>query len=224
MSANAVQRGCFIVLEGIDGCGSTTQAKLLAERLRERGRDVVLTCEPTSGPVGTLIRKALQRRLVGETPDGPSRFSWATLALLFAADRVDHVKELIEPALLAGKWVVSDRYDLSSLAYQSLSAASEPDVLPWLRDINRFIVRPDLTIVIDVPADVAQERRALRGGSPELFEVSELQRKLANVYAEAERLVPLDALAHVGGVDEPSAVLERILSAVDASLPSVQPA
>src|SRR5688572_29817595 len=109
------QRGRLIVIEGIDASGSTTHGKLLMKALKLRGHDVLLTCEPTSGPVGSLIRQVLQKRVHVMAEHGPRTFSWSTMALLFAADRIDHLESEIIPALRAGTWVVSDRYDLSSL-------------------------------------------------------------------------------------------------------------
>jgi len=206
--------GLFIVIEGIDGCGSTTHAKLLGEAIRGRGAEVVLTCEPSSGPVGTLIRQALQRRLPGPDASTPRHLDWTTLALLFAADRMDHLHSTVVPALRAGSVVISDRYDLSSLAYQSVTAHDGSDPVPWIRTLNTQALRPDLTLVIDVPAEVAEERRRARGGVEELFEARELQARLATVYARAETLVPNDCLLHVPGVGEMGEVATRVLEAV----------
>lgn len=206
--------GLFIVMEGIDGCGSTTHAKLLGEAIRSRGAGVVLTCEPSSGPVGTLIRQALQRRLPGPDASTPRHLDWTALALLFAADRMDHLHSTVVPALRAGSVVISDRYDLSSLAYQSVTAHDGSDPVPWIRTLNTQALRPDLTVVIDVPAEVAEERRRARGGVEELFEARELQARLATVYARAETLVPNDRLLHVLGVGEMDEVAARVLEAV----------
>ncbi len=205
-------RGRFIVLEGIDGSGTTTQAKRLTEELARRGRSVVATWEPSTGPVGQLIRRALRHELARD--DGGQReLSWETLALLFAADRADHVESVIRPALDAGLIVVSDRYDLSSLTYQSLTAPEPDGALAWIRTLNARAVRPDLTLVLDVAGDVAEVRRASRGGPAELFEVTELQRRLAALYTRAERLVPADRLVHV--VDgEPDVVFGAVLRSV----------
>lgn len=215
-SSDSVRRfpGLFIVLEGIDGSGSTTHARLLADALRSRGHRVVVTCEPSTGPVGSLIRGALQRRLLAPDAVTPHEFDWTTLALLFAADRTDHLHSIIVPALRAGSVVISDRYDLSSLAYQSLTAHDGSDPVPWIRELNAQALRPDLTLVIDVPAEVAEERRRARGGVEELFEKRELQARLADVYARAEELVPQDRLRHVAGTGDMSEVASRVLEAV----------
>ena len=222
--------GLFVVVEGIDGCGSTTHAKLLAKAIRSRGPEVVLTCEPSTGPIGSLIRQVLQRRLFVPDATGPRNFDWSTMALLFAADRMDHLDSTVAPALRAGSVVISDRYDLSSLAYQSVTAHSGADPIPWIRQLNAQALRPDLTIVIDVPAEVAEERRRARGGVEEMFEARELQARLAMVYARAEELVPHDRLLHVPGVGEVAEVaarlFETVLSAASGffqELPQVRP-
>src|SRR5215208_5930139 len=85
------QRGRFIVVEGVDGSGSTTHTKLLAKALRKRGHKVHITCEPTTGPIGALIRQVLQKRITMPGESGPRSLAWSTMALLFAADRLDHL-------------------------------------------------------------------------------------------------------------------------------------
>jgi dTMP kinase len=202
--------GLFVVVEGIDGCGSTTHAKLLAKAIKSRGPEVVLTCEPSTGPIGSLIRQVLQRRLFVPDATGPRNFAWSTMALLFAADRMDHLDSTVAPALRAGSVVVSDRYDLSSLAYQSVTAHNGAESIPWIRELNSQALRPDVTIVLDVPAEVAEERRRLRGGVEEMFEAREIQARLATVYARAEELVPNDRVLHVPGVGEVQEVAARI--------------
>ncbi len=209
-----VAHGRLIVLEGIDGCGSTTQTERLAQRLREQGRRVLTTCEPSRGPVGALIRDALGRRLVHPFTQQEHTFGWATMALLFAADRLDHVENEIMPALAAGELVVSDRYDLSSLAYQSATSSAGQDALGWIRVLNQRVVRPDLTLVLDVSPEVGELRRRGRGGSEELFEHRDLQQRLAEIYARAEVLVPGDPLVHVPGDGSRDEVAERIWQSV----------
>jgi dTMP kinase len=209
--------GTFIVIEGIDGCGSTTHSKRLAKALRADGIDARLTCEPTAGPIGGLIRQVLQKRLFVPDSSGPRAFAWSTMALLFAADRLDHLDSMIVPALRDGATVISDRYDLSSLAYQSVTAPAGERVIPWLREVNACALRPDLTVVIDVSAETAAERRGARGSSEEMFESHDIQRQLAAIYRSAEQLVPGDALLHVSGegtIDEVGEqILERVRSA-----------
>lgn len=187
----------FIVLEGIDGAGTTTQTEALAQRLRERGQTVLTTREPSTGPVGLLIRQALEHRLTagGE----PTSLDWKTLALLFAADRADHAARLITPALAAGSVVICDRYDLSSCIYQSLTAPEPGLALTWVAALNSQVPRPDRVFVLDVPPEVAHQRRHARGGEPELFERNELQILLAKGYEEAEKYTPGDRLIHVRG-------------------------
>jgi dTMP kinase len=192
----------FIVLDGIDGSGTTTQGQRLVAALQAAGHRAQFTCEPSSGPIGRQIRQLLAQ---GGGGDEPSR-AWDTLALLFAADRLDHVAREIRPALDAGMHIVCDRYDLSSLAYQSATALPGTDPLPWIRALNQRAPRPDLTLVLDVDPDVAEARRAARGQPAELFERRDLQRRLAQLYARAELLVPADRVLHV---------------AADASLPEV---
>lgn len=209
-----MKQGRFFVVEGIDGSGTTTQAALLAEALRAREHEVVLTHEPTERAVGTQIRAALQRRLT--LPSGePVSLPPASLALLFAADRLDHLANVVEPALGRGAIVVSDRYLLSSLVYQSATDPSGAAALEWLRAINDRARTPDLTIVLDLPAAVAETRRRLRGGPEEIFEQRNLQERLATLYAQAERLVPEAPLAHVPAdkskEEVQAAVLETVL-------------
>lgn len=210
--------GRFIVLEGIDGSGSTTQAKLLVERLQRKGSSALFTCEPSSGSVGQLIRAALTHALV-DTRGGPVTLDWVTMALLFAADRADHVDKTLLPALRQGAVVVCDRYDLSSLAYQSLTsgeAVGPSAALPWIRELNRHVPRPDLTLVIDVDPALAERRRRARGSAAELFEVPEIQRKLAELYRRGEELVPGDRVVHIDGSLGIQEVGEAIWAAVRA--------
>lgn len=207
-------RGLFVVLEGIDGAGTTTQAERYAAHLRARGRAVHVTREPSTGPIGSLIRLALTRRL-----PLPGESSSQTMALLFAADRLDHVAHEVTPALEQGTIVISDRYDLSSLTYQSASGAVPPSeraaLTSWIRELNRHARRPDVTVVIDVTPSVAADRRRARGGGVELFDDEDLQRELAAAYRRAEELVPGDRVVHIDGDAAPDAVTAAIAAAVD---------
>jgi dTMP kinase len=211
--------GQFIVVEGIDGSGTTTLADGLVEYFRAQRRAVHGTCEPSGGPIGALVRQILSRRFVVQTAFGAMAPGWTTMALLFAADRHDHLEAEILPILRDGVMVVSDRYDLSSLAYQSVTArgdeAVEPDAaLAWIRDLNRGVHRPDITIVLDVPADVAAQRRRTRGGGKELFEDQELQEKLADAYRSAEKLARGDRIVHIDGTQSCEKVLTCAVAAI----------
>jgi dTMP kinase len=207
--------GRFIVLEGTDGSGTTTQCGLLVRALAAIGVKARPTREPTEGPIGQLLRAALEKRLV-RASGGPATFDWATFSLLFAADRADHVREEIRPIIDRGEWVVSDRYDLSSLIYQSLTAPEPDAALSWVHACNARAIRPDLVIVLDVDAEVAEQRRSVRGGPAELFEQRELQRQLAHAYCCAERFAPADALVHVDGRASIDAVAASVLREVHA--------
>jgi dTMP kinase len=214
------RKGRFIVIEGVDGCGSTTQTRRVVERLCAAGRDARSTCEPSDGPVGALIRAALERRL--SASDGaPRRFDWATLALLFAADRLDHVASFVAPALAEGAVVVSDRYTLSSIVYQSVTAPAVSDAVSWISSLNRAALLPDLTVVVHVPAELAAERRRARGGPEELFDALSLQERLAAAYAKAEELAPEQRIFHVSGVGEIEEVSERLLDTLFQALPEL---
>ena len=151
--------GRFIVIEGLDGAGTTTQAKRLAAALPADGLESLFTFEPTDRPIGRLIRGVL------EHTDGA--LPMATLPWLFAADRCDHLHSQILPAVAEGSWVVCDRYTSSSLAYQSTAVPAD---VVW--DLNRTFREPDLTVFLEVPAEVCIERIAARdpGRRPELFE------------------------------------------------------
>jgi len=163
----------FIVLEGIDGAGTTTQTRLLVEHLCRSGRTAIATAEPTDGEFGLLIRRILR----GEV----SARSEAEMALLFALDRLEHCRLVIGPSVRAGKIVVCDRYYLSSLAYQALEAE-----MRWVREVNRAARVPDLTILIDIDPRVSLKRKT---GQAERYERAELlDRVRANYFRAAEML------------------------------------
>jgi dTMP kinase len=171
-------RGRFLVLEGLDGAGTTTQSARLAAWLRERRRRVHLTAEPSRGPVGVLVRQVLRGEVSGA---GGGALDPSALALLFAADRLDHLAGEIEPRLACGIDVVGDRYALSSLAYQSV-ATGDPR---WVGQINRLAPAPDVTIFLRVRPSVALRRRYAASSRRELFEVPAFQRRVAAAYERA---------------------------------------
>ena len=153
--------GIFVVFEGIDGAGTTTQATRYSSYLRDKRRMVHLTREPSPGPIGSVIRMVLSQRLLL-----PPTLHAETMALLFAADRIDHDQAEIAPHLRDGAVVLSDRYDLSSLAYQSATADAEnlESTISWIRELNRYALRPEVFVILDVSPSVAAARRQARGG------------------------------------------------------------
>jgi dTMP kinase len=197
--------GRLVVLEGLDGAGTTTQAARLAERLRRAGRRVHLTAEPSAGPVGALIRQILKGR-IGGGRGGKQAFSGWGLALLFAADRQDHFHTEIAPKLADGVDVVCDRFTMSSLAYQGVQLGD----MDWVEAVNREAANPDLVVFLRVRPEVALRRRHAASVEREIFEVGEFQRKVARRYEDAirrlrragDRIVELDGEAPVEAVAE----------------------
>jgi dTMP kinase len=203
------RKGRFVVLEGIDGAGTTTQVARLADRLRaDGGAPVRATREPSDGPIGSLVRQVLTGRIVAPEGRAPG---WATMALLFAADRMDHVESDIEPFLATGGVMISDRYDASSLAYQSVSSGSGGEkAVEWIRSLNRHAMRPDLTIVLDLAPDLAATRRATRGEPAQLYEQNEVQRALAAFYRDLAKHMPNDRIVVVDGKGSVDDVHRRV--------------
>ena len=181
-----MKRGKFIVLEGIDGAGCTTEAIKLRDYIDSKLRlPVHLTKEPTDGPVGGLIRSILAKRVGAPSNDGTFQtLEPHSLALLFAADRVDHLEVDIKPKLDGGVVVVCDRYYLSSLAYQSLHVD-----LKWLEAINAKCITPDLTIFIQVPPLVAERRRNRTRWHVELYEETAKLERVEDNYLQIIELL-----------------------------------
>lgn len=215
MSSEILRRvaGRFLVLEGIDGSGTTTQGQALVAAIERAGLRAHFTHEPSGLPIGRLLRQLLSGNPALERPD------WDAMALLFAADRLQHVAREVEPWLASGAAVVSDRYTLSSLAYQSATAPEGAGALPWLRAINQRARRPDVTLVFDVDPAVAEARRAQRGGPPELFERRELQAQLAALYARAESLVPEERVIHLDANGALAEVEANVVAALGRAFP-----
>ena len=167
-------RGLFVVLEGIDGAGTTTQAHRLVAWLESQGRRAHFTCEPSPGVLGALARRALKGEPLGR---GERPLPSEALALMFAADRADHWRNEIEPLLAAGVDVVCDRYIYSSLAYQS-----QEHPLEWVRALNSLFPPPDALLYLQASAALGAARRAARGGAPDRYEVDSMQEKIARAY------------------------------------------
>jgi dTMP kinase len=164
-----MQQGLFIALEGIDGSGTTTHAKLLSNWLRKKGLDVVETHEPTDERIGRLIRKILRDTTVSPAID----------ALLFAADRIDNTLNKIQPGLDQGKIVITDRYVESSFAYQC-SSGLDPD---WVQNLNRYALTPNITFLLDISPKIALARKR-RPKPKEKFEHVNFLEKVRKIFLE----------------------------------------
>ena len=207
-------RGRFLVLEGLDGAGTTTQSRLLGERLRASGRRVHVTAEPSGGPVGALLRQVLTGRVRGR---GGGELDPGAVALLFAADRLDHVAAEIAPRLADGVDVISDRFTLSSLAYQAITTGDAD----WVARLNDRALAPDLVVFLRARPSVALARRRAGSADPELYEVSDFQRRVARGYERA-----LDVLRSAGQrvvVLDGEAPVDAVADAVWAAVSTVRP-
>ncbi len=165
-----MKKAKFIVLEGIDGSGTTTHSHKLANWIRSKNYEVMVTEEPSEGSIGKIIRNYL---LFG---GGSPPFH----ALLFAADRAEHTEKVIKPLIDKGAIVISDRYIESSIAYQ----AAEGLDIEWIETINKFAIEPDLTIYLDVDPEIALTRKK---GVKEKFENVEFLKKVRQIYLERTR-------------------------------------
>jgi dTMP kinase len=195
--------GGLVAFEGIDGCGKTTQARLLADRT-----GALLTFEPGATGLGSSLRALLLDR---DTPpvDGRSE------ALLMAADRAQHVSEVIRPALDEGRWVVTDRFSASTLAYQGYGRGLDLDELALLIGWATGGLSPDLTVLVDVPVGEAAARRS--GEDEDRFEVegAAFQQRVADGYRRLadEAATPWLVVDGTGPVD---AVAEAVWSGVQS--------
>ncbi|WP_297550251.1 dTMP kinase [Thermococcus sp.] len=203
--------GIFIVLEGIDGAGKSTQAKLLKIWFEEKGYEVVLTKEPTDTPFGKLIRRLVLTGGKEGIIDG-AKISHEAEALLFAADRAEHVDKLIKPSLESGKVVISDRYFYSSLAYQWARGLD----LEWLIDLNRFAIRPDLVLLLDLPVRESMKRIKTRSIRSEFDKIMELQKRVRENYLKLAELFP--EIKIVNAMEDVDNVHRQIVALVESLL------
>lgn len=189
------RKGKFVCLEGLDGCGKTTQAKLLVSRL-ENAYNAIYTAEPSSGRIGQFIKECCL--------DARQRGSTIVEALLFAADRLEHVNSEILPAMNAGRLVVSDRYVYSSFAYQGAAGLD----LKWIERVNEHAICPDLALFIDVQPETVVQRLKPRKS---VMENLETQRKVREVYL---RFVDKGELVRIDGNASKEKVANELLTNV----------
>lgn len=199
--------GRLIVLEGLDGAGTTTQTKRLVAYLVAHGTPAHATREPSDGPIGRLIREML----TGGHGLPQGAISQSTFGLLFAADRLDHAQREVEPALAEGITVVSDRWYHSSLAYQGTGADRD-----WIVQLNARARRPDVTVFLEVRPEVAAARRVAAGRVQELFEDLRMQAEVAEGYraTNAELAALGERIETIDGELSPDDVFAAILGAI----------
>ena len=172
--------GFFLSLEGGEGTGKSTQAKLLAQKLGAHGFEVLVTREPGGSPLGAVLRELL----LSENKQNGPHIDGIAEALLFYADRHMHVTDVITPALRDGKIVITDRFFDSTFAYQGARAGVDPGFLQQLHDLVLGAFKPDLTFILDVPIDVGRKRLASRGQTIDRIEAesSEFHMKLQQIF------------------------------------------
>ena len=205
MSSNT-KRGKFIVFEGMDGSGKTTQMKALIKYLESKGEACYSTHEPTDSPFGGLLRSCLTGRVEADE---------RAIAALFAADRLDHITNAvngIEKKLVGGVNVLCDRFYFSSFAYNG-----EFVPFDWVVELNRparEMLRPDLTVFIDLPTEESMKRVARRGET-ERYETTEKQRKIRERFFEAFARFPEEKIAVVTSEEDKDKTQTKIREAVD---------
>ncbi len=191
----------FIAFEGLDGSGSSTQSRLLSEKLEANGHAVLLTKEPTGDtPIGKMIREVLQHKWEC-SPDG--------LQLLFSADRAEHLKNEIEPALKNDQIVITDRYFFSTIAYGALAVND----VEWLKCLSKHFRVPDVTFLFKLDPKTCIERIQGRGSDFELFEHDE---KLTEIWKTYEKIAEEYPNFHIinasKGIEEISEEIWKIVS------------
>lgn len=213
---------CFITFEGIEGCGKTTQIRLLAEALQRSGKAVLLTREPGGCPIADKIRAIL-------LDAGNSEMTPKTELLLYAAARAQHIDEVIKPALQRGTVVLCDRFTDATVAYQGYGRGLDQELISALNETATDKCRPDLTVLIDCPVETGLERAIARieAGSAadsthlreERFEKESRQfhQRVRNGYlslaqASPERFILIDGTKNIEMIaaDISSAVFPRI--------------
>ena len=202
------EKGKFIVFEGLDGAGTTTQMKILGDKFSATGRNVFLTHEPTDNPIGKAVRACLQKKFV-TTP--------SALALLYSSDRDDHLYNPeygIEGHLDNGDIVISDRYFYSSLAYQAVQCSYD-----FIREINSRFRDADIIIFVDTPVDECMARIEKRGEEKELFEKEEYLKSVRENYLrafselpESVKIITVDGTLSIDGISQRIETELKILS------------
>ena len=205
-----MKKGIFIAFEGIDGSGKSTQIQLLMKKMEEKAQRCYQTCEPSSGPIGSLTRQILTGRIKTDN---------RVIAAMFAADRLDHLLNDVDgvvPKLEDGIHIICDRYYFSSYAYHSVDVPME-----WVIKTNEEsakILRPDLTIFIDISAGEAMDRITKNRFHTELFEKESRLQKVRDNYFKAFELLKEEKVLVVDGTLKPEEISALIWQAVEPLL------
>jgi dTMP kinase len=211
-------RGRFITFEGGEGSGKSTQIRILSDRLGAAKLNTIVTREPGGSPGAEIIRHLVlsgMGKLLGAEAE----------TLLFAAARDDHVQTVIRPALEQGTWVLCDRFADSTRAYQGKLGQVDPMILNALERVTIGDLKPDLTIILDIPVEIGLQRAAARrgAGAPDRFEAEDtgFHQKLRDAYRqiateEPQRCALIDANADAG------TVAARVWTALRERLPATQ--
>ena len=200
--------GAFVVIEGIDGSGLTTQASNVTAALKSSGVSTYHTKEPTDGPAGGILRLALTKRM-SITPE--------TFALLFAADRMDHLPTDIIPRLKMGTCVVCDRYFFSNVAYQGVELGTD-----WIKGLNEKSILPDLTVFLDVSPEVCMERIYARQQRIEHFEEHSTLKRIREKFLETFEMFKEEHDANVAIVNGTNPIETVTRDIMDLVLPLIK--
>lgn len=217
--------GKFIVLEGLDGAGTTTQSNLLQQYFEAQKWPVITTSEPTQGPMGVILRLLLSKRLTFGSPTKkiPQKeyLSNSAIALLFAADRLDHLQDVILPKLNDGVIVICDRYYFSNYAYQMNAERSN---FEWLQTINEQCIVPDLTIFLNTSLSVCAKRRNSNRWYQDLYEKTEILERVAQNYEYVfDSLKEKCRIEIIDGTPSEKVVFNEILTAIHNNFPEMFP-
>ncbi|HTL06193.1 MAG TPA: dTMP kinase [Gemmatimonadales bacterium] len=206
--------GFFVVLEGPEGAGKTTLARQLAERFRAAGHDPVMVREPGGTPAAEALRQELLHADRSWTPERE--------LLYLAAARADLVGQIIRPALDAHRVVLSDRYDLSTMAYQAAGRGLPLPMVSWVNSAATGGLRPDLTLILDLASEVGSARQLAGGKRRDRLdrEPLEFHRRVAARYREEAG----PGVVHLDATMSPGELAERAWAAILAARPALQPA
>lgn len=195
--------GKLIVIEGMDGAGTTTQTKMLHDHLGSLGLKVTNSAEPTRSPLGLEIRRLLAQSIEKNSD------LLTSLALCFAADRMQHVASVIKPGLKTNDYVLLDRYVLSSMVYQGIHLPTA-----FVKEINRFAIKPDLTIILDLDINLAFKRLQLRLTTKDIYETPSMLEKIRARYLHFAKDDPANTVLidASGTVDQVHSHLKNILN------------